>query len=592
MEVHVLIYDLSGGMARQMSLGMLGFQLDAIYHTSILLNGLEYVYDGNIVAITPGTSHLGNPLDREPLGTTQLPMDVIETYLDSLRSVYTPEAYNLWRHNCNNFSNDFATFLVGKGIPDKIINMPAEVLESPLGRMLMPALDQQVRASKQQNGGGILGIQNGQQAGGSSAAAAPAFRVREVMNLGGLDALLAEARGSCAVVFFTSATCGPCRMLYPLYEELAEEVADKGLVIKADISIARDVAARYSITATPTFITFLKGEQENRWMGADASALRGNVRLLVQMAWLRHPHQSLRLPSLHKENPRPVLFAKVPPLPKLLAKMGPAGDDTAVQGVVKFIEARSKEGAAGAHLPDVAAFSAFVASSVESLSPDSLFPLVDMLRCGLVDPRLSGCFAEEADHKTISALLTHVNGLDSCPYPLRLVTLQAACNLFSSTLYWGPILSHAGLRSQVVRLVSSSFLDEAHTSVRVAAASVLFNVAVVNGAGRRGGGRPWPGPGPGDPLSDDDQVELAASVVEAISREGESREALEGMLLALGHLLYRLPPDSELADLVAALDAKGTVLAKKAKFKGMSLIDEIGSELLGNVTKGFKSPAQ
>ncbi|KAL8358183.1 hypothetical protein RB598_002790 [Gaeumannomyces tritici] len=590
MEVHVLIYDLSGGMARQMSLGMLGFQLDAIYHTSILLNGLEYVYDGNIVAITPGTSHLGNPLDRELLGTTQLPMDVIETYLDSLRLVYTPEAYNLWRHNCNNFSNDFATFLVGKGIPDKIINMPAEVLESPLGRMLMPALDQQVRASKQQNGGGILGIQNGQQAGGSSAAAAPAFRVREVTNLGGLDALLAEARGSCAIVFFTSATCGPCRMLYPLYEELAEEVADKGLVIKADISIARDVAARYSITATPTFITFLKGEQENRWMGADASALRGNVRLLVQMAWLRHPHQSLRLPSLHKENPRPVLFAKVPPLPKLLAKMGPAGDDTAVQGVVKFIEARSKEGAAGAHLPDVAAFSAFVASSVESLSPDSLFPLVDMLRCGLVDPRLSGCFAEEVDHKTISALLTHVNGLDSCPYPLRLVTLQAACNLFSSTLYWGPILSHAGLRSQVVRLISSSFLDEAHTSVRVAAASVLFNVAVVNSAGRRGGGRQ--GPGPGDPLSDDDQVELAASVVEAISREGESREALEGMLLALGHLLYRLPPDSELADLVAALDAKGTVLAKKAKFKGMSLIDEIGSELLGNVTKGFKSPGQ
>ncbi|KAL8418403.1 hypothetical protein RB594_001849 [Gaeumannomyces avenae] len=590
MEVHVLIYDLSGGMARQMSLGMLGFQLDAIYHTSILLNGLEYVYDGNIVAITPGTSHLGNPLDRELLGMTQLPMDVIETYLDSLRSVYTPEAYNLWRHNCNNFSNDFATFLVGKGIPDKIINMPAEVLESPLGRMLMPALDQQVRASKQQNGGGILGIQNGQQAGGSSAAAARAFRVREVTNLGGLDALLAEARGSCAVVFFTSATCGPCRMLYPLYEELAEEVADKGLVIKADISIARDVAARYSITATPTFITFLKGEQENRWMGADASALRGNVRLLVQMAWLRHPHQSLRLPSLHKENPRPVLFAKVPPLPKLLAKMGPAGDDTAVQGVVKFIETRSKEGAAGAHLPDVAAFSAFVASSVESLSPDSLFPLVDILRCGLVDPRLSGCFAEEVDHKTISALLTHVNGLDSCPYPLRLVTLQAACNLFSSTFYWGPILSHAGLRSQVVRLISSSFLDEAHTSVRVAAASVLFNVAVVNGAGRRGGGRQ--GPGPGDPLSDDDQVELAASVVEAISREGESREALEGMLLALGHLLYRLPPDSELADLVGALDAKGTVLAKKAKFKGMSLIDEIGSELLGNVTKGFKSPAQ
>ncbi len=50
MDVHLLVYDLSGGMARQMSPGLLGFQLDAIYHTSIMLNNTEYVYDGGIVA--------------------------------------------------------------------------------------------------------------------------------------------------------------------------------------------------------------------------------------------------------------------------------------------------------------------------------------------------------------------------------------------------------------------------------------------------------------------------------------------------------------------------------------------------------------
>lgn len=71
MDVHLLVYDLSRGLARQMSMGLLGFQLDAVYHTSIEINGLEYVYDGNVVAIKPGSSHLGQPMERIHLGRTE-----------------------------------------------------------------------------------------------------------------------------------------------------------------------------------------------------------------------------------------------------------------------------------------------------------------------------------------------------------------------------------------------------------------------------------------------------------------------------------------------------------------------------------------
>lgn len=585
MDVHLLIYDLSKGMARQMSAGLLGFQLDAIYHTSIQLNGLEYVYDGGIVAIQPGSSHLGRPLERQLLGQTHLPLDVVDTYLDSLRSIYTAAAYDLWKHNCNNFSNDFATFLLGRGIPDRILNMPSEVLESPLGRMLMPALDQQVRANREQNGGGLLGIQQNQTA--PAAARVARHQVRQVSNLGALDSLLAQAKPSCAVVFFTSATCPPCKMLYPMYEELAGEVGEKCLVIKTDISVARDVAAKFSITATPTFITFLRGEQENRWMGADAGRLGASVRLLVQMAWPPHPHQALRLPTIAKEDPKPVLFTKAPPLAKLTAKMGDdVARNPAVKGVIGFIKARNSDAAAQAHLPDVSAFSAFLKTASEDLAPEVLFPLVDVFRCALVDPRFSGCLAEDKDHRTVSALLRRVNELQqTCPYPLRLVTLQATANLFSSPLYWDPVLRDDGLRSQVIRLVSSSFLDEAHSSIRVAAASVLFNVAVVNGKARRKGtlSSSSSTSTAGDVLPDEDQVELAASLLEAISNESESKEGLEGMLLALGHLIYCLPLDGELADLVKTLDAQETVLGKKESFKDMSLIDEVGSVLLDGV---------
>ena len=85
------MYDLSGGLARQMSMGILGFQLNAIYHTSIEIGGREYVYDGGIIAITPGSSHHGRPLEKIRLGITNLPMDVIHEYLDSVRSIFTAE---------------------------------------------------------------------------------------------------------------------------------------------------------------------------------------------------------------------------------------------------------------------------------------------------------------------------------------------------------------------------------------------------------------------------------------------------------------------------------------------------------------------
>lgn len=91
MDVHLLTYDLSGGMARQMSMQFLGFQLDAIYHTSIELQGREYVYDGGIISITPGSSHLGRPMERLHLGKTELTMDVIMEYLESIRPIFTAE---------------------------------------------------------------------------------------------------------------------------------------------------------------------------------------------------------------------------------------------------------------------------------------------------------------------------------------------------------------------------------------------------------------------------------------------------------------------------------------------------------------------
>ena len=91
MNVQLYVYDLSKGLARMISEGLLGTQIDAVYHTSIVIRDIEYVYDGGIKTVSAGKTHLETPWQIIELGTTELPMDVIMEYLDSLKEIYTAQ---------------------------------------------------------------------------------------------------------------------------------------------------------------------------------------------------------------------------------------------------------------------------------------------------------------------------------------------------------------------------------------------------------------------------------------------------------------------------------------------------------------------
>lgn len=577
MEVQLYVYDLSRGLARSMSVAFLGTQIDAVYHTSIVLQGIEYVYDGGIQAVRPGKTHLGVPMQTLNLGKTELPMDVVQDYLESLRPIYTLEAYDLWRHNCNNFSNDFATFLLGKGIPSHITNLPEKVLNSPFGQMMRPQIDDVVRNNRNRRAG-LLGLAENAAVQARNVPPTTQQRAETVTtaaNLQELATILASAQSSCAIIFFTSEACPPCKTLYPLYNELAADAAHKCAFIKVDVGKSQEIGLKYSIRATPTFVALLEGKEESRWSGADQSTLRGNAKMLIEMAWPAHPHESLRLPTLRSAAAHAVIYQRVPPLDKLVAKIGDKGTLPAVQGVRNFIAASHAQGPAESTLPDLDAFSRFLRSAIETVQTQNMFAVFDLLRVAMVDPRFSGYYAEEKDHRTIASLLTFVNDLEVCPYALRLVALQTACNLFSSPLYAHHILSCELLRTPIVRLITSSLLDEKHHSVRVAAASLVLNIASANAKIRVEEHR--------EIFPASDMVELAASLLETIASEDASAEAFQGLLLALGQLVYCAPIGSELLDLLKAMDAHGTVLAKKETFLKEGLIDEIGKELLGSI---------
>jgi hypothetical protein len=76
----------------QWSLQLTGTHMDAIYHTSIVLEGVEYYFGHGIQMAVPGSTHHGQPMERVHLGKTELPTDVIAEYIQSLEEIYTPEA--------------------------------------------------------------------------------------------------------------------------------------------------------------------------------------------------------------------------------------------------------------------------------------------------------------------------------------------------------------------------------------------------------------------------------------------------------------------------------------------------------------------
>uniref|UniRef100_UPI0037E84229 desumoylating isopeptidase 1b n=1 Tax=Semicossyphus pulcher TaxID=241346 RepID=UPI0037E84229 len=140
--VKLYIYDLSRGMARQLSPLMLGKQLDGIWHTGIVVHGEEFFFSGSgINSCPPSGTVLGDPLSIVNLGSTEVTPDIFTEHLNSLsESTYRGDKYNLLEHNCNTFSNEVAQFLTGKKIPSYITDLPAEILATPFGAALHPLL--------------------------------------------------------------------------------------------------------------------------------------------------------------------------------------------------------------------------------------------------------------------------------------------------------------------------------------------------------------------------------------------------------------------------------------------------------------------
>ena len=69
------------------------------------------------------------------------------------------------------------------------------------------------------------------------------------------------------LVDFWATWCGPCRMLAPVIEEIANEYAGKVKVGKVNVDDERELALEYGVSSIPTVMVFQNGEVKETSVG-------------------------------------------------------------------------------------------------------------------------------------------------------------------------------------------------------------------------------------------------------------------------------------------------------------------------------------
>lgn len=81
------------------------------------------------------------------------------------------------------------------------------------------------------------------------------------------------------LVDFWAEWCGPCRMVAPVLEEIAEEKGDQLKIAKLNVDENPETARNYKVMSIPTLLVFAGGEEKKRIVGA-----KGKEQLLNEVA--------------------------------------------------------------------------------------------------------------------------------------------------------------------------------------------------------------------------------------------------------------------------------------------------------------------
>jgi thiol-disulfide isomerase/thioredoxin len=219
---------------------------------------------------------------------------------------------------------------------------------------------------------------------------------------------------SMAIAFFTSETCGPCKMIEPHYHSLSKTYTNITF-LQIDTQRAFQISRTHQITATPTFKTFLNGVLHTEWKGATPAALDDNLARLIDAA---RPMLPPTLRGTYGQSP--ILFPRAPPMQKVLPNIPAKVIPKPLLGSIStFLSAKDSTQVL---VPPLVAWAKVLREL--DYNVENSWMVVDLLRAGMADKRVSGWFAVDGLDvlKSISSTVTRERA--DTEWQLRVVTVQ------------------------------------------------------------------------------------------------------------------------------------------------------------------------
>ena len=625
--VQLYVYDLSRGMARQMSMALTGRQIDGIWHTSIVAWNREYFFGQGISVVHPGTSHHGAPLETYDLGTTAIDADTFEQLLlQDLKDRFRPEDYNLLSWNCNNFTQEVSQILTGNDIPEHIRRLPDDFLATPLGQMMRPQIEAMFRgpaqgpaasafspaagpgagllnqvASRAYTGNEPMLSQNGNGTA-APAAASTSDPVRHVSSKAELDRL--QQGYPCVAVLFTSESCSPCRIIKPVFTDLAHKYhvseSERGphkrvAFVQVESSIVMQACG---ITATPTVLCYANTKLSGQVKGADVGELKTAIDLMLFEIYPPHPHTQIKrgLKSFRSIPRTAHTYRNIPNLRAALQKLDsfiadhPAQNfsekadmqdarrlvaSTFIPWLERTFDAKGQV-TSGSKLDPlvIKAVDQAITTLTDRLPVTYIFPVVDMMRLAVLHDDFAAQLLSKGSEKSssLSQILTRVQDLlsegkwETTQRALYLTTARMLGNLSASAHLMEAIEYQNPLRQRVLELITS-FLLSPDAGVRSAAATSSFNIALFEHEQRPDwlSRDPTAPPSVGSRLGDEWETEACSALLQAISDESDSDETLHRLAAALALTLHLSQYwEDQLSGLVEVLEASAVLRGKAA----------------------------
>ena len=271
--VTLFVYDISNGLARQMSPMIVGKLVEGIWHTSIVVHNKEYYFQGGVYGDDPKTTPFGNPVKEIVLGTTELNRDDIEQYIDGTKEIFLPQNYDIFKNNCNHYSNHLSEFLLGHHIPSDYLHQAQEFENTPIGSFIK-SMNETMKDQVVSNH--ISWRQN---------APTPMKLIpKDVVTINDeLEYIQFISGNPKCVVDFGATWCGPCKMIKPIYESFANQYKGRIAFAAVDTDSAKEVGASLNVTGLPTFVFLFNDKEVKRVVGANQSALREGLEYLASL---------------------------------------------------------------------------------------------------------------------------------------------------------------------------------------------------------------------------------------------------------------------------------------------------------------------